>query len=218
MGLMMGMQAFEVQLSANSNLTTERIQLMQKEFTFTQRTVFVPSYSRSVNLALILGASLFIALLSQVVVRLPFSPVPITGQTFAVLLVGAALGSRRGALAVLTYLAEGVLGLPVFAGGGSGLAYLMGPTGGFLLGFIAMAWVVGWLAERGRDRRIKTSWLIFLAGELVLFVIGIPWLALYVGADKALALGLIPFIPGEIIKIILAGLAFPAAWQLTNVE
>jgi biotin transport system substrate-specific component len=110
------------------------------------------------------------------------------------------------------------MGLPVFAGGGAGLVHLMGPTGGFLLGFVAMAWVVGWLAERGRDRCIQTAWLIFLAGEVTLFAIGLPWLAFYVGADKALALGLIPFIPGEIIKIILAGLALPAAWQLTNVE
>jgi len=196
--------------------TVERLKLMQKEITLKQRTVLVPSLSRYTDLALIMAASLFIALMSQAVVRLPFSPVPITGQTFAVLLVGTALGSRRGALAVLTYLAEGLMGLPVFASGGAGLAYLMGPTGGFLLGFVAMAWLVGWLAERGQDRRIKTAWLIFLAGEAVLFTIGLPWLALYVGADNALALGLIPFIPGEIIKIILAGLALPAAWHLAK--
>lgn len=189
---------------------------MQKELIFARRTVFVPSYSQSVNLALILSASLLIALMSQAVVRLPFSPIPITGQTFAVLLVGASLGARRGALAVLAYLAEGALGLPVFAGGGAGLAYLIGPTGGFLLGFVAMAWVAGWLAERGRDRRVQTAWLIFLAGEVALFVIGLPWLALYMGADNVLALGLIPFIPGEIIKIILAGLALPVAWRLTK--
>jgi biotin transport system substrate-specific component len=191
---------------------------MQKELTFTRRTVFVPIYSRLTNLAIILGASFFIALMSQAVVRLPFSPVPITGQTFAILLVGASLGARRGALAVLAYLAEGLLGLPVFASGGAGFAYLMGPTGGFLLGFITMAAVVGWLAERGRDRHIKSAWLIFLAGEIVLFTIGLSWLTLYVGADKTLALGLIPFIPGEILKIILAGLALPAGWRIMYEE
>ena len=191
---------------------------MQKEFTFTQRTVFVPSYSHSVNLVLIIGASLLIALMSQAVVHLPFSPVPITGQTFAILLVGASLGARRGALAVLAYLAEGLMGLPVFAGGGAGLTHLMGPTGAFLLGFVAMAMVVGWLAEHGRDRCIQSAWLIFLAGEVALFAIGLPWLTLYVGADKALALGLLPFIPGEIIKIMLAGLALPAAWRVTHAK
>lgn len=118
---------------------------MQKEFTHKQQTVLVPSLSRYTDLTLILGASLLIALISQIMVRLPFSPVPITGQTFAVLLVGATLGSRRGALAVLAYLVEGLIGLPVFAGGGAGLAYLRGPTGGFF--WVLLSWLgflVGW--------------------------------------------------------------------------
>jgi biotin transport system substrate-specific component len=187
---------------------------MQANLQQSKPTVLIPSISRYADAAIILAASLFIALLSQAAVRLPFSPVPITGQTFAILLVGAALGSKRGGLAVTAYLAEGLIGLPVFAAGGAGFAHLLGPTGGYLLGFVAMAWVIGWFAEHSRERRVRTAWLVFLAAEIVLYALGLPWLAVYIGADKALALGLLPFIPGDLLKIFLAGLALPAAWKL----
>ncbi len=177
------------------------------------RTVLVPPLSRRANLALILGASLFIALLAQVRVPLPFTPVPITGQTLGVLLVGAALGSRRGAAAVLAYLAEGLAGLPVFAGGGSGLAYLLGPTGGYLVGFVAAAWVAGSLAERGWDRRGRSAWWVFLLAEVALYLPGLAWLALYVGPQRVVALGLAPFVVGDVLKALIAGALVPTVWR-----
>jgi len=163
---------------------------------------------------LVLGGSLLIALSAQIAVRLPFSPVPISGQTCAVLLVGAFLGSRRGMLSVLAYLAEGAMGLPVFAGGGSGPAWLVGPTGGYLLGFVAAAGVVGWLCEHLGDRSIAGMAVVMLPGSATIYLLGLPWLAHFVGADKALALGLIPFLPGDLIKIALAASVLSVGWRL----
>ncbi len=177
------------------------------------RTVLVPPLSRRANLALIWGASLFIALLAQVRLPLPFTPVPITGQTLAVLLVGAALGPRRGAAAVLLYLAEGVLGLPVFSGGGSGWTYLWGPTGGYLVGFVAAAWVAGSLAVRGWDRQGRRAWLVFLLAEGALYLPGLAWLSVYVGPQRVLALGLYPFVLGDVLKALLAGALLPTVWR-----
>jgi biotin transport system substrate-specific component len=153
---------------------------------------------------LVLGASLLLALSAQVALPLPFSPVPVTGQTLAVLLLGALLGSRRGALSVLAYLAEGAAGLPVFAGGGSGAAWLLGPTGGYLMGFVAAAWAVGWLCEHLGDRSVPGTLVIMLVGSAVIYLFGLLWLARFVGADSALALGLLPFVPGDSLKIALA--------------
>lgn len=164
------------------------------------------------EVGLVLAASVFIALTAQVSLPLPFSPVPITGQTFGVLLTGAALGWRRGTLAVLAYLAEGSAGLPVFAGGTGGLARLLGPTGGYLVGFVLAALVVGWLAGRGWDRRPLTTALSMLVGNLVIYGFGLPWLAVYVGVDRVLALGLLPFIPGDLLKLALAVAVLPGAW------
>jgi biotin transport system substrate-specific component len=140
--------------------------------------------------------------------------VPLTGQTFAVLLVGALLGSRRGSLSLLAYLAEGAVGLPVFAGGSGGLARLWGPTGGYLVGFIAAARMVGWLCERGWDRRVRTAALAMLIGNGVIYLFGLPWLAHFVGAERVLALGLLPFMPGDLVKLALAALALPSGWKL----
>jgi len=173
----------------------------------TSSTLFETATPRSKALAdalLILGASVFIALCAQIAVRVPFSPVPITGQTLGVLAVGALLGSRRGTLSVLAYLVEGIAGFPVFAGGGSGPIWLLGPTGGYLLGFVAAAWVVGWLCERLWDHSFAGTLVIMLAGSATIYLFGLLWLARFVGADRALALGLIPFVPVEVIKITLA--------------
>jgi biotin transport system substrate-specific component len=177
-------------------------------------TVLIPDLPGWADAALIVGASLLVALMAQVSVPLPFSPVPITGQTFAVLLVGAALGARRGSASLLLYLLEGAVGLPVFAGGAGGPAVLLGPTGGYLIGFAAAAWLIGALAGRGLDRRLPGSLLAFLAGEIVIFLCGAAVLALHVGSPNVLPLGVIPFIPGELIKIALAAAALPGAWKL----
>jgi biotin transport system substrate-specific component len=164
-------------------------------------------------LLIVLGA-LLIAALAQVAIPLPFTPVPITGQTFAVLLVGAALGSKRGLAALSLYSLMGLSGLPVFAGGASGIAYSLGPTLGYLAGFLAAAYIVGLLAERGLDRSVRTSLVPFLVGTLVIYAFGAGWLAIQFGVEKALTLGVLPFLIGDAVKLVLAALALPAAWKL----
>lgn len=168
------------------------------------------------DVALIVGGSLFVALSARIAIPLPFSPVPITGQTLAVLLVGALLGSRRGASALLLYLLEGAVGLPVFAGGMSGLAYMLGPTGGYLIGFVCAAFVAGLLAEKRWDRRPQKSALAMLLGNLVIYVCGLSWLARFVGVDKALALGFCPFIAGDLMKLALATVLLPSGWKIVE--
>lgn len=166
------------------------------------------------DLALILGGSLVIAASAQIAIPLPFTPVPITGQTLGVLLVGMALGSRRGALAVLAYLGEGLAGLPVFAEMRSGLATLLGPTGGYLVGFAAAAWAVGALAERGFDRSLPKTLLAFALGNAIIYAFGLLWLATFVPWPGTLAAGLTPFLVGDALKALLAALLLPGAWRL----
>jgi biotin transport system substrate-specific component len=166
--------------------------------------------------ALVLGGSLLIALCTQIAVGYP---VPWTGQTFAVLMVGALLGSRRGALSVLAYLMQGLAGLPVFSHGKAGLGVFFGPTGGYLIGFVLAAYVVGRLAERGWDRRPVTTVLAMMLGNVVLYGCGLAWLACLVHLlgrplGSVLAVGLYPFLPGEIVKIALATALLPAGWTL----
>jgi biotin transport system substrate-specific component len=168
------------------------------------------------DLMLIAAGSLFVALLAQVKVALPFTPVPLTGQTLGVLLIGALLGAKRGAAALALYVAEGALGLPFFAGGGAGPAHLLGATGGYLLGFIAAAYVVGLLCERGLERSWRTALVPFIAGSLVIYACGAAWLAAFVGAQKALALGVMPFIVGDMLKAGIAAFLLPGAWKLVR--
>jgi biotin transport system substrate-specific component len=165
------------------------------------------------DIILVLAGSIFVAIMAQVSIPLPFTPVPITGQTLAVALVGALLGSKRGALALLTYLAEGAGGLPVFAGGAGGVAVFAGPTGGYLIGFLASAFVIGWLCEKGWDRRFISAVLAFLIGDSLVFLFGLSWLARFVGSEKVFALGLIPFIPGDLIKVALGALIVTSLWR-----
>src|SRR5262245_28892473 len=165
------------------------------------------------NGLLILGASVVTALAAQLAIPLPWSPVPITGQTFAVLLCSATLGPRRAFLAQLLYLAEGAVGLPVFAGGAAGLLKLAGPTGGYLLAFPFAAAVTGALAQRGWDRHFATMLAAMLLGSSVIFGLGLLWLARFVPAPGLLAAGLWPFVPGDLIKSSLAALAFPITWR-----
>jgi biotin transport system substrate-specific component len=157
---------------------------------------------------LVVGGSLLVALLSQLRVQVGFSPVPITGQTLGVLLVGAMLGSRRGSLAMLAYLAEGAMGLPVYAAGAA--------TAGYRVGFVVAAFIVGWLAEHGWDRRPLTTALAMLAGNIAIYLVGVPWLAYFVGSSQALPMGLTPFIIGDLVKLILAMLLLPAGWRLVS--
>lgn len=169
-----------------------------------------------VETSLVLLGSVLVAFAAQLRLDLPFTPVPITGQTFGVLLVGAVLGSRRGALAMLAYLGEGAAGLPVFAGGGCCIPWLLGPTAGYLWSYPAAAWLVGRLAESGWDRRPGTTALAMGAGNLVIYAGGLAWLALFTGADRALLAGVAPFLPGDLLKIGLAAAVLPGGWRLVN--
>ena len=168
------------------------------------------------NALLIAGASVATALAAQIAIPLPWTPVPVTGQSFAVLLTGMVLGSRRGFLALALYLAEGAFGLPVFAGGGAGAALLLGPTGGYLIAFPLAAALTGFLAERGWDRRLLSTLAAMLIGSSVIFAGGLAWLARFVPPGQLLVTGLIPFIPGDVVKALLAALAFPFAWDRIN--
>ncbi len=171
--------------------------------------------SRLRDVSLVLAGSLLMALCAQIVI--PLQPVPITGQTFGVLLVGAALGSKRGAAAMLAYIFEGALGLPFFAGGTSGLGILTGATAGYLVGFIAAAYVIGLLAERGLERSIRTSLAPFLIGTIIIYVFGVSWLAIVLGSfGKAVSLGLTPFLAGDAIKLVAAAMALPIAWKFVK--
>jgi biotin transport system substrate-specific component len=158
----------------------------------------------------VFAGSALIALMAQFEILLPFSPVPITGQTFGVLLAGTLLGRRRGAAAVLAYLAEGCSGLPVFAGGAAGVGYLLGPTGGYLAGFLPAAFVVGTLAERGWDRNVFLTALCMTLGGLIYFAAGLLWLSAFIGWERVLPLGLYPFVTGDLLKIAVAAALLPA--------
>jgi biotin transport system substrate-specific component len=173
-----------------------------------------------VDSVLVVLFSIFVALCAQVAIPLPFTEVPLTGLTFGVLFTGAVLGSRRGALALLLYLFEGALGLPVFAPSAvlpPGLARLIGPTGGYLVAAPLAAALVGLRAERRWDRSLAWTALAMLLGNLVFYAVAIPWLALMRGSLLlALIQGMLPFIPGDLIKIALAAVALPSGWALAG--
>jgi biotin transport system substrate-specific component len=165
------------------------------------------------DILLILAGSWLVALFARI--EIPLQPVPITGQTFAVLLVGALLGSKRGAAAMIAYLVQGGLGLPFFAGGASGIGILSGATAGYLLGFVGAAYAVGWLAEHGLERSVRTSILPFLIGTVVIYFFGIAWLSVMLGSvSLAIQHGLLPFLIGDLVKLVLAALVLPTAWKL----
>ena len=179
-----------------------------------QLTSRIRANSWHVETTLILTGSVLIALSAQVAVPLAFSPVPVTGQTFAVLLIGALFGSRRGAATVIVYLIEGACGLPFFAERTGSAAILLGPTGGYLIGFVGAAYLTGWLAERGWDRGLFSTAAAMVLGNMVIYITGLAWLSSFVGSGNVLALGLYPFIPGAIVKIALAAMLLPTAWKL----
>jgi biotin transport system substrate-specific component len=193
---------------------------MSSSTTFPQQTLIGAvwpegSLARPLRLALLALAGTALLTVSAKI-QIPFWPVPMTMQTFAVLAIGMAYGWRLGGATVLLYLAEGAAGLPVFAGTpekGIGIAYMMGGTGGYLLGFVLAAALAGWLAERGWDRSVATTALAMLIGNVVIYVPGLLWLGALFGWDKPiLAWGLVPFLAGDLVKLLLAAAAMPLAW------
>lgn len=173
------------------------------------------------DLLLVVAFGTLMGGLAQVAVPLPFTPVPVTGQTLGVLLIGALLGSRRGGAALLVHLAEGLAGLPVFAEGSTawtltrlGVPTIIGPTAGYLFAFPVAAFVVGWLAERGWDRQPLTAAAAMLIGQVAIYIGGLAWLAFYVGWERVVPLGMVPFLAGDAIKLALAATALPLGWKL----
>jgi biotin transport system substrate-specific component len=171
------------------------------------------SRSLATDIALIAGGALLTGLAAQVAI--PLQPVPITGQTLAVLLVGSTLGALRGALSMVLYAVLGIAGLPVFSDFSSGAAVVGGPTGGYILGFIASAALVGWLAERRWDRRFLPAALSFAGGTIVTFAVGMVWLQASLGltVQETLTFGLYPFIVGGVVKALLAAGILPLLWK-----
>jgi len=174
-----------------------------------------PGWLRNVLLAI--GGSLLLTLSAKI--NVPFYPVPMTMQTFAVLLIGAAFGWRLGAATVLFYLAQGALGLPVFAGTpekGIGLAYMMGPTGGYLIGFVIAAALVGWLVQRGWDRSFIWLAAAMFIGHVVISAYGVAWLGSSIGLVQAWTLGVVPFPYANVFKTLLAAACMRAGWSIAN--
>ena len=167
------------------------------------------------SIALVIGGAVFVGLTAQVAIPLPFTPVPLTLQTFSVLLVGAALGSVRGAASMVLYLLAGVAGVPWFANQQSGWAFA---SFGYIVGFVAAAWLVGRLAERGADRRVVPTIGMMALGNVVIYVFGVAGLMLLADLplSTALAKGVLPFLIGDVIKILLAAGLLPGTWKLIN--
>ena len=181
----------------------------------------------TMDIMLVITGSLFVAGFAQLYLKLPFTPVPITGQTLAVLLVGGALGAKRAGASIALYLGWIAIGLPFAAEGNGGLDMLKVATasGGYLWGFVVAAVLVGWLAERGWDRDLGRALAAMLLGSIVIYLFGIPWLAAALdipvaaeGAElnDALEFGLYPFVIGDVLKLLIAGAALPAAWKLVG--
>jgi len=172
----------------------------------------IPRRTVTQQAALVLAGVALLSLSAQLRLPLPFTPVPVTGQTFAVLFLGASLGSRLATGSVAGYWLAGACGLPVFNGGSGGWAVVSGPTGGYILGFAAAAFVVGWFAERGWDRSVGIL-IPLLLGEAVIYAFGLPWLACFVGPRQVMQTGFFPFIPGDAVKIVAVTAALPSGWS-----
>ena len=148
-------------------------------------------------------------------VKVPFYPVPMTLQTLVVLLIGMSYGSRLGGATILSYLFLGAMGAPVFSGG-AGFAYLIGPTGGYLLGFFVSTVLLGVLSERGMGKTWKTSALLALIGTTIIYMLGLAWLTSIIGHEKAIQFGLLPFVYGDLLKLVLVSISIPLAWKLVQ--
>jgi biotin transport system substrate-specific component len=184
----------------------------------TLRLAVFPRSGLLTDVMLVLGGTGFVALAAQVSFNLPFTPVPITGQTFAVVLVGASLGALLGLASLGLYLFVGALGAPIYADGHHGWDVLTGPTGGYIAGFVLAALLTGWLAQRRWDRRFSSAVAAMLTGNVAVYAIGLPWLAADqgLGFEDALEAGLYPFVVGDLLKLYLAGALLPGAWRLVQ--
>lgn len=198
---------------------TVQTQSTQTQFVSTLAAAVWPAAGstagRALRAALLaLAGSLFIAVCAHI--KVPMYPVPMTMSTFAILVVGMAFGWRLGLATVLLYIVEGMAGLPVFTNPGASPAYLLGPTGGYIVGFAVAAALTGWLAERGWDRTLWTAIPAMALGTACILGLGVAWLSTLIGLDKAIAAGLMPFLWGALVKIGLAAAVLPGAWALVS--
>ena len=172
------------------------------------------------DITLVLGGALFTALCAQIVVHLGFTPVPLTGQTFAVLSVGSAIGARRAMASQFMYWVLGAIGLPFYADASGGWSKATGATAGYFFGFILAAGIIGWYADRRQDRHIVQSMSAMALGTAVIYLCGALWLShslnigVATGETNAIGLGITPFLAGDLVKMVLAGLIAPAGWAL----
>lgn len=180
--------------------------------------VFTAERSWRAWATLVVGGAAIVSLAAQVSIGLPFTPVPVTGQTFAVVLVGAALGPFAGTCSIALYIVAGLAGAPVYAHGAHGGAVLTSATGGYLIGFVVAAAVTGSLTSRRWDRHLPSAIAAMLTGNVVIYLVGLPWLAWTLGTDleKTLELGLYPFVVGDLAKIYLAATLLPTAWRIAD--
>lgn len=172
--------------------------------------------TRTTAVLLVFAAAGLTALAAQWRIELPFTPVPITGSTFAVLLTGAALGMRLGAAGQLLYIGLGLVGVPVFTDSSSGIEVIRGATGGYIIGFVFAAGLIGWMAERRQDRTFPTMFTAFILGSGVIYLFGVIGLMMSTGMDAnaAISAGVVPFVFGDVIKAVAAGILLPGAWKL----
>jgi biotin transport system substrate-specific component len=183
----------------------------------TLRTALLPRGGLLTDVLLVCAGAGLIAASAQISIKLPFTPVPITGQTFSVLLVGASLGAYRGGASALLYVVLGLF-FPVYAGGNEGWDVIVGASGGYLVSYPFVAALTGYLAEKRWDRRFSSAVGAMLTGNVVIYLFGLPWLAVVLNTnlEKTLELGLYPFVPGDTFKLYLAAAALPGAWRLAR--
>jgi len=173
-------------------------------------------YSISYSIFQILSFTLLIGFSAQMKIQLPFTPIPITLQTFFVILSGVYLGSTKGVFSNLLYICAGLSGLPIFSGFGSGIIHLFGPTGGYIFGFVFAAGIAGILTEKGWTKNFNISLLLMIFSTIVIYLMGILWLGLYVGFESVIKMGIIPFLPGDILKIILGAIVLSNSSKFIN--
>jgi biotin transport system substrate-specific component len=178
----------------------------------------VPHQDILTDVLFVLAGTALVAGAAQISITLSSTPVPITGQTFAVLLVGAALGTVRGFASLLLYLVVGIAGAPIYADHHHGWSQVTSASGGYLVGFVVAAAVTGFLAEHRWDRRFSSSISLMLTGNVIIYLVGLPWLAVVLNTnlEKTFEAGLYYFVPGDILKLYLAAALLPAAWKVTR--